>query len=108
MARRYSSHIYTVNDLKISLRFEAEELNEQHLVVDENLSAEITKYFQDTFSLSAEHSLEQTAQTIHGYVEHQLHADTTNVYKNLMGDEYPRVRIVSVDVTGTYTATYGD
>lgn len=108
MARRYSIQKHKAKDLEIALRFEAEELTETGLVVDESLANEITEYFKNTFDPAADSSLEQAAQAVHDFFEKQLISDPTNVYKNLVGDEYPRVRIVSVDVTGSYTATYGD
>lgn len=107
MARKFSTYSHTLKDLKINVRFEAEVLNEQGLVLDNSFELEFHEYFH-SLEIAADATLESTAQTVYDYFEQKLNSDPTNVYSNLMGDEYPRVRLINVDVQGAYTATYGD
>ena len=110
MARRLSAKLYKLNGLDVTLRFEAEELTEQGLVVDYSSMDEVDTYFKETFAEPSEHSLEKIAQAVYEFVEQWLAQEPTNTYKNLMGDEYPRIKILSVEATkvDSYTATYGD
>jgi hypothetical protein len=110
MARRLSAKAYKINDINITLRFEAEQLTEQGLVVDYTSMNEVDAYFKDAFAEPSEDSLEKIAQTVHEFVEQWLAQEPTNTYKNLMGDEYPRVKILSVEAAkqDSYAATYGD
>ena len=107
MARKFSTYSHTLKDLKINVRFEAEVLNEQGLVLDDSFGLEFHEYFHG-LEVAADATLENTAQTVYDHFEQKLSSDPTNVYTNLMGDEYPRVRLINVDVQGAYTATYGD
>lgn len=107
MARKFSTYSHSVKDLKINVRFEAEVLNEQGLVVDDSFGLEFHEYFH-SLEIAADATLESTAQTVYEHFEQKLNSDPANVYTNLMGDEYPRVKLIFVDVHGAYTATYGD
>ena len=110
MARRLSAKVYKISNLAFTLRFEAEELNEQGLVVDYSSMEEVDTYFKETFAEPIEDSLEKVAQAVYDFVEQWLAQEPTNTYKNLLGDEYPRVKILSVEATkeDSYTATHGD
>ncbi len=107
MARKFSTYSRTVKDLTVHLRFEAEELNAQGLVLDDSFHLTMQEYF-NTLDIAADTTLENTAQEIHSQIMLQLMQDPGNVYTNLMGDEYPRVKLIYVDVQGSYTATCGD
>lgn len=107
MARKFSTYSHSVKDLKINVRFEAEVLNEQGLVVDDSFGLEFHEYFH-SLEIAADATLESTAQTVYDHFEQKLNSDPANVYTNLMGDEYPRVKLIFVEVQGAYTATYGD
>ena len=110
MARRFSTKAYSINNLVFTLRFEADELNEQGMIVDYSSMTDVDEYFKKTFAEPSENSLEKSAQEVFEYVEDLLNQDPSNVYKNLMGDEYPRAKLLSVDVAqaDSYTATYGE
>lgn len=107
MARKFSIYSHTVKNLKISAKFEAEVLNEQGLVVTDSFGLEFHEYFH-SLEIAADATLENTAETVYEHFAQQLNSDPTNVYTNLMGDEYQRVKMISVEVVGDYTAIYGD
>ena len=107
MARKFSTLAHTVDRLNITVRFEAEQLNEQGLVLDDSFGLEFHEYFHG-LEIAKDSTLEQTAQTVYDHFTDKLNSDPANVYANLIGDEYPRVRVIFVDVQGDYTATVGD
>ena len=107
MARKFSTLAHAVGNLNITVRFEAEQLNEQGLVLDDSFGLEFHEYFH-SLEIADNTALEQTAQTVYDHFTLKLGSDPANMYANLIGDEYPRVRVIFVDVQGDYTATVGD
>jgi len=122
--------------LGFRLKFEADELDDKNWVQDFGGLDEIYQFLQENF----DHTLavaeddpeldaiqtfaaktanvkkfeavgcEAFAKFVYEFVEHWLHANPENKYKNLMGDEYPRVKLHSVEVFehAGNSAIYGD
>lgn len=122
--------------LGFRLKFEADELDERNWVQDFGGLDEIWTWLQEnfdhtlavaqddpeleaiqTFAAKAANvkvfdavGCEAFAQLVYEYVEEWLANEPGNKYKNLMGDEYPRVKIHSVECFehAGNSAIYGD
>lgn len=132
------SHCSLIHGYSLGFRlvFEAEALDQHNWVQDFGGLDEIKQYLEDQFdhklavaaddpeleklqalgdsvakvNVLAAVGCEAFAQQVYEFVEIWLEAQPDNKYENLMGDEYPRVRIKSVECFehAGNSAIYGD
>ena len=98
MARRFSVKRFTVADLNFRLKFESEELHEDGRILDDNLVAELTKALNETVEAHKDALPEALTEEVCMGINLALVHDPLNVYKNMLGDEHQRTKLVSVEL----------
>ena len=96
MARRFSVKRFKVADLDFRLRFESEELHEDGRILDDNLVTELIKALSETVEAHKDALPEALTEEVCMGINFALVHDPLNVYKNMLGDEHQRTKLVSV------------
>ncbi len=99
MARRYSIKAFKIADVNMKLKFDSEQLTEDGVILTADLFEETTKVLNELLPTLKDQLPEAITETVFTSVSRLLGSDPTNVYANLLGDEYPRTKLVSVEVT---------
>ena len=101
MARRFSIKAFNIANYHVKLKFESEQLHEDGTVLADNIVEEVTKTLTASLDKNKDALPETITESVYNDVGHMLADDPTNVYANMLGDEYPRTRLVSVELTDT-------
>ena len=98
MARRFTVRTFELDGFDVRLKFESEQLNEDGSIITPELLPEIYEIMQATFADCTGELPEAVSEKVHTAIHKKLCLDKANVYSNLMGHEYQRTKLVSVEL----------
>jgi hypothetical protein len=98
MARRFSVKVFNIAGLNVRLKFESEQLHEDGTILADTVLEETVKKLTETLTANKDLLPEVITETAFTEIGRMLVADPANVYTNLLGDEYQRTKLISMEL----------
>ena len=101
MARQFSVKTFNIAGSNVKLKFESEQLHTDGTILADFVLEEAIRVLTETLNTVKDSLPETITEAVFTSVGHLLHSDPSNVYTNLLGDEYQRTKLISVELFDT-------